>query len=193
MVNNTDLRVLKTRKNIRASFINLLLVKDFKDITIQNIIDEALIGRSTFYDHYFDKYDLLNQLVDEVLVDFKDIIKDRFDLKSENDFIKFFLNMIEHYSKQRTTFLALLNVHTESIDLYNSLINILRNECSSYLDSIDFQNKSTVPKEYVSRLYASTAMTSIQWCLENKEEYTPQFFIDLFSSLKFLFLQEVSS
>lgn len=193
MVNNTDLRVLKTRKNIRTSFINLLLVKDFKDITIQNIIDEALIGRSTFYDHYFDKYDLLNQLVDEVLVDFKDIIKDRFDLKSENDFIKFFLNMIEHYSKQRTTFLALLNVHTESIDLYNSLINILRNECSSYLDSIDFQNKSTVPKEYVSRLYASTAMTSIQWCLENKEDYTPQFFIDLFSSLKFLFLQEVSS
>lgn len=193
MVNNTDLRVLKTRKNIRTSFINLLLVKDFKDITIQNIIDEALIGRSTFYDHYFDKYDLLNQLVNEVLVDFKDIIKDRFDLKSENDFIGFFLNMIEHYSKQRTTFLALLNVHTESIDLYTSLINILRNECSSYLDSIDFQNKSTVPKEYISRLYASTAMTSIQWCLENKEEYTPQFFIDLFSSLKFLFLQEVSS
>lgn len=193
MVNNTDLRVLKTRKNIRTSFINLLLVKNFKDITIQNIIDEALIGRSTFYDHYFDKYDLLNQLVNEVLVDFKDIIKNRFDLKSENDFIKFFLNMIEHYSKQRTTFLALLNVHTESIDLYNSLINILRDECSSYLDSIDFQNKSTVPKEYVSRLYASTAMTSIQWCLENKEEYTPQFFIDLFSSLKFLFLQEFSS
>lgn len=193
MVNNTDLRVLKTRKNIRTSFINLLLVKDFKDITIQNIIDEALIGRSTFYDHYFDKYDLLNQLVNEVLIDFKDIIKDRFDLKSEKDFIKFFLNMIEHYSKQRTTFLALLNVHTETIDLYNSLINILRNECSSYLDSIDFQNKSTVPKEYVSRLYASTAMTSIQWCLENKEDYTPQFFIDLFSSLKFLFLQEVSS
>lgn len=193
MVNNTDLRVLKTRKNIRTSFINLLLVKDFKDITIQNIIDEALIGRSTFYDHYFDKYDLLNQLVNEVLIDFKDIIKDRFDLKSEKDFIKFFLNMIEHYSKQRTTFLALLNVHTETIDLYNSLINILRTECSSYLDSIDFQNKSTVPKEYVSRLYASTAMTSIQWCLENKEDYTPQFFIDLFSSLKFLFLQEVSS
>jgi len=193
MVNNTDLRVLKTRKNIKTAFINLLLEKEFKDITIQNIIDEALIGRSTFYDHYFDKYDLLNQLVNEVLVDFKDIIKDRFSLKSENDFIKFFLNLIEHYSKQRTIFLALLNVKTESVDLYNSLINILRDECSSYLDSIDFQNKSTVPKEYVSRLYASTAMTSIQWCLENKEEYTPQFFIDLFSSLKFLFLQEVSS
>lgn len=193
MVNNTDLRILKTRKNIKTAFINLLLEKEFKDITIQNIIDEALIGRSTFYDHYFDKYDLLNQLVNEVLVDFKDIIKDRFSLKSENDFIKFFLNLIEHYSKQRTIFLALLNVKTESVDLYNSLINILRDECSSYLDSIDFQNKSTVPKEYVSRLYASTAMTSIQWCLENKEEYTPQFFIDLFSSLKFLFLQEVSS
>lgn len=193
MVNNTDLRVLKTRKNIRTSFINLLLVKDFKDITIQNIIDEALIGRSTFYDHYFDKYDLLNQLVSEVLIGFKDIIKDRFSLKSESDFIKFFLNLIEHYSKQRTMFLALLNVHTESVDLHNSLINVLRDECSSYLDSIDFKNKSTVPKEYVSRIYASTAITSIQWCLENDGEYTSQFFMDLFSSLKFLLLQEISS
>lgn len=193
MINNTDLRVLKTRKNIKTAFINLLLEKEFKDITIQNIIDEALIGRSTFYDHYFDKYDLLNQLVNEVLVDFKDIIKNRFDLKSENDFIKFFLNLIEHYSKQRTIFLALLNVKTESVDLYNSLINILRDECSSYLESIDFQNRSTVPRKYVSRIYASTAMTSIQWCLENDGEYTAQFFMDLFSSLKFLLLQEVSS
>lgn len=188
MISNTDLRVLKTRKNIKTAFINLLLVKEFKDITIQNIIDEALVGRSTFYDHYSDKYDLLNQLVDEVLIDFRNIIKDRFNLKSENDFIRFFLNMIEHYSEQRTLFLALLNVHTESADLYNSLIDILKNKCSSYLDSIEIQNKVNVPKEYISRLYATTAMTSIQWCLENNEEYTPQFFIDLFNSLKMLFL-----
>ena len=58
MNKKTDLRILKTRENIKTSFINLLLVKNFKDITVQNIIDEALIGRSTFYDHYYDKYDL---------------------------------------------------------------------------------------------------------------------------------------
>ena len=45
MASKTDLRVLKTRQNIKTAFTDLLLIKDFKDITIQNIIDEALIGR----------------------------------------------------------------------------------------------------------------------------------------------------
>ena len=186
MTNKTDLRVLKTRENIKTAFINLLLIKDFKDITIQNIIDEALIGRSTFYDHYCDKYDLLKQLVDEVTTDFRFYIKGRFNIKSHDDFINFFQIIIEFYSKQRNKILALLKVHTESVDLYNSIINILKDGCSDYFDSIQIENKFNIPKEYFCRMYASIVMTSIQWFIESNEEYTPQDFIELFTTLKIL-------
>ena len=186
MSTKTDLRVLKTRENIRTSFINLLLIKDFKDITIQNIIDEALIGRSTFYDHYCDKYDLLKQLVDELITDFRFYIKGRFNIKSHDDFMIFFLSIIDFYSKQRNKLLALLKVHTESVDLYNSFTDILMDGCSSYFDSMQIKNKFNVPKEYFCRMYASTVMTSLQWCIENNEEYTPQYFMELFSTLKIL-------
>ncbi|BCZ44788.1 AcrR family transcriptional regulator [Clostridium gelidum] len=186
MANNTDLRVLKTRENIKTSFINLLLIKDFKDITIQNIIDEALIGRSTFYDHYCDKYDLLKQLVDELITDFKLYIKGRFNIKSHDDFMIFFLSMIDFYSKQRNKLLALLKVHTESVDLYNSIINVLKDACSSYFDSMQINTKFSIPKEFFCRIYASIVMTSIQWFVENNEDYTPQDFTELFSTLKIL-------
>ena len=186
MTNNTDLRIIKTRENIKKSFTNLLLTKDFKDITIQNIIDEALIGRSTFYDHYCDKYDLLKQLVDQVTTDFRFYIKGRFNIKSHDDFIIFFQSIIEFYSKQRNKILALLKVHTESVDLYNSIINILKDGCSDYFDSMQIKNKFNIPKEYFCRMYASIVMTSIQWFIESNEEYTPQDFIELFTTLKIL-------
>ena len=186
MTNKTDLRVLKTRENIKTSFINLLLIKDFKDITIQNIIDEALIGRSTFYDHYCDKYDLLKQLVDELITDFRFYIKGRFNIKSHDDFINFFLSIIDFYSKQRNKLLALLKVHTESVDLYNSIINILKETCSSYFDNMLIKNNFNIPKEFFCRMYASIVMTSIQWFVENNENYTPQDFKELFSTLKIL-------
>lgn len=186
MTKKTDLRVLKTRENIKTALINLLLIKDFKDITIQNIIDEALIGRSTFYDHYCDKYDLLEHLVNEVVTDFSFFIKDRFNLKSHDDFIIFFSSMIEFYSTQRNVFLALLKTHTESIDLYNSLLNILKEECSHHWDNIETKAKSNIPKEYFCHIYASTALTSIQWYIENNKKYTPQYFIESFNALKML-------
>ncbi|MBA8980821.1 TetR/AcrR family transcriptional regulator [Clostridium saccharobutylicum] len=82
MGNKIDLRVLKTRENIKNTFSNLLLEKDFKNITVQDICDRALIGRSTFYDHYCDKYDLLNKMVEEIINQFKPYLKSRFNLNS---------------------------------------------------------------------------------------------------------------
>ena len=63
-MNQQDLRVIKTKKNIEESFLRLLEKKSFSEITVQNILDEALINRSTFYKHYSDKYDLARLLSD---------------------------------------------------------------------------------------------------------------------------------
>ena len=98
----------------------------------------------------------------------------------------FFLSIIDFYSKQRNKLLALLKVHTESVDLYNSIINILKDACSSYCDSMQINTKFNIPKEFFCRMYASIVMTSIQWFVENNEDYTPQDFTELFSTLKIL-------
>ena len=50
-----DRRITKTRKAIYAAFLQLLNQKNFETITVQEIIDIADVGRSTFYSHYESK------------------------------------------------------------------------------------------------------------------------------------------
>lgn len=58
-----DKRVIKTRRNITETFLELFYKKDFEKITIKEIADAAEIERKTFYLHYLDKYDLLDAIV----------------------------------------------------------------------------------------------------------------------------------
>lgn len=64
----TDPRVLRTRKLIMDSFIELSGKKEFKDITVKDITTEAMINRATFYYHFEDIYDLLEKALSEVLL-----------------------------------------------------------------------------------------------------------------------------
>lgn len=63
----TDPRILRTRKLIMDSFVDLSGQKEFRDITIKDITTEAMINRSTFYYHFEDIYDLLDKALSEVL------------------------------------------------------------------------------------------------------------------------------
>src|SRR3954468_15906060 len=54
-----DRRSERTRQLLSAALIALMLEQRYDEITVQDIIDRANIGRSTFYAHYLDKEDLL--------------------------------------------------------------------------------------------------------------------------------------
>ena len=61
-----DLRVQRTRKFLMQAMIDLIVEKGFLGITVQDISDRAMVNRATFYRHYRDKYDLLEQYINEV-------------------------------------------------------------------------------------------------------------------------------
>ena len=54
-----DRRVQRTRLALHQALISLMVEKGFEALTVQDIIDRADVGRSTFYAHYVDKEDLL--------------------------------------------------------------------------------------------------------------------------------------
>lgn len=66
---DSDVRVIRTRKSIKAAFADLLLKKGFESITIKDITTAAAVNRGTFYKHYQDKYDLLAQCQQELATD----------------------------------------------------------------------------------------------------------------------------
>ena len=59
---NIDPRILRSRQMLMESLLRLLIRKEFDDISIQEIADEATLNRATFYLHYSDKNALLQAM-----------------------------------------------------------------------------------------------------------------------------------
>ena len=62
-----DRRVQRTRTLLTRALMELIVEKGYQAITVQDIIDRANLGRSTFYAHFLDKEDLLMSGLEEVV------------------------------------------------------------------------------------------------------------------------------
>ena len=69
-----DPRVRYTRMIIQTVFLELLRQKPVSKITVREICEKAEINRSTFYKHYQDCYDLLDNLKEDALERFDELL-----------------------------------------------------------------------------------------------------------------------
>lgn len=72
--NKTDRRVRRTKRLLLESLTSLMKEKPIKDISVKELTDLADINRGTFYLHYRDIYDMLEQLEDEWFADFNELL-----------------------------------------------------------------------------------------------------------------------
>jgi len=70
----TDPRILRSRRMLMEALAKLLTKKEFEDISVQEIADDATLNRATFYLHYPDKSALLQAMTD---VRFRDLMERR--------------------------------------------------------------------------------------------------------------------
>jgi AcrR family transcriptional regulator len=64
-----DPRIIRTRKLLMDAFIKIAQKKEFKDITIKDITEEATVNRATFYSHFQDKYELMDASITEDILE----------------------------------------------------------------------------------------------------------------------------
>jgi AcrR family transcriptional regulator len=57
-----DPRIRRTRQLLQGALRTLMQSKSFEEISVQDITDAATVNRATFYDHYNDKFALLDAL-----------------------------------------------------------------------------------------------------------------------------------
>ncbi len=73
----TDRRILRTRDTLGDALVALMHEKNFDDITVQEVLDRAGVGRSTFYAHYRDKDDLFLSDVEDFFEMFSTVLNRR--------------------------------------------------------------------------------------------------------------------
>ena len=78
-----DRRQQKTRAAIFEAFTELLAVKSYNKITVQEIIEKANIGRSTFYAHFETRDDLVKALCDDL---FQHVFSKALEAEKTHDF-----------------------------------------------------------------------------------------------------------
>ena len=106
----------RTDADIIRAFIKLLGDKSIEKITVQDIIDEAMINRSTFYQHFPDKYAILECLQKQYIIELKELMK-RINEQNQIDVEKIDSIMNEYFHKNKKMLKKLIYIKTEHVDM----------------------------------------------------------------------------
>ena len=112
MAGKVDRRVRKTKSQLREGLARLMLQKSIKEITVKELVDEVDINRSTFYLHYTDIYQMLQQIEEDALKEITQVMQN-YTIDSNNTegafyFIVQFFNILD---SNKELCLALLGPH----------------------------------------------------------------------------------
>lgn len=165
-----DIRIQKTIKNIEDTFIKLLKIKSFNEITIKDICDEAMISRSTFYSHYKDKYDLLEHFFQKVISNFKALGANYFGNKSMDSKLETANELLTYIYKNADIFKTFLELNEQNLDLFNKLTDIIYKRCYDYLENTNRVDKYNLGNAYISQIYTSIIVDSIRWIAVNQNK-----------------------
>ena len=172
-----DRRQQKTRAAIFAAFSKLLAEKSYGKITVQEIIDTANIGRTTFYDHFETKDDLLKALCEEL---FGHIISSAADcththgLYSEGSAPEsVFCHLLQHLQENENNILGLLSSESSEIflryfkDSLNELIQkqFIGQDRSANLD---------IPEDFLVNHISGSFVEMVLWWTRGQMKQTPE-------------------
>lgn len=173
MSSDSDLRVVKTDNLIRDAFVKLIDEKGFKNITINDIANKAMINRSTFYLHYIDKYDLLDKTVEEAIEKIIQLVTPETHIingKLEYDsFVKNIECILKTIEDDALLYKIILD-DKEMLGIERNLENVLKKKLSKYI-----LGEMLISRDLFLELLTSYYICAIRWWLNNDMKYAPSF------------------
>ncbi|OEJ16011.1 TetR family transcriptional regulator [Brachyspira hampsonii] len=125
-----DLRIIKTQKLLKESLLELLKSNSLKDISVTEICEHALVNRVTFYDHFNNKEELLNSIIDDIKEDIiKELRKDNSIYDFRKNYRKILEKVINYFDDNKQYFnISLIDYNNTSLfisSLYKIFIDYL--------------------------------------------------------------------
>ena len=162
-------RQTKTEAKIKATFTTLVKNKGFDAMTVSDLAREADINRGTFYMHYVDKFDLRDQLLDDVIADLAAILIPESDDDNEpldvEDIIKS-RNLVSamRYLKRDYAFFDAISSSGNDMQLYERVKDVIKQLLLGQVSRLRKAPDDTpgIPREYAMEILVSST-SSILW------------------------------
>lgn len=122
-----DRRIRKTKSQLRQGLAKLMTTKSIKEITVKELVEEVDINRSTFYLHYTDIYDLLEQTEAELKAEIMDIIGME-NAKSIEDTMPYVMELFTFIADNKEIAQALLGPNGD-VAFINQIEDIIASHC----------------------------------------------------------------
>lgn len=169
---NLDRRIRKTRRLLRQCLTALLKEKKIQDITVRELSDMADINRGTFYLHYKDVFDLLEQIESGLLEELEDVLN-RYhaqDLLSKPSLV-----FAEVYSlvKDNSDIVGILIGDNGDLNFVNRLNDIVREKCLKDWMELFRPKESGIFDAYYAFIVAG-CIGIVKWWLGNGMKETPE-------------------
>lgn len=172
-----DRRQQKSRDAIFTAFGTLLSQKSYTKITVQEIIDEANVGRSTFYAHFQTKDELLGEMCTDL---FGHVFSEHLGMESTHDFSLtqggpdvVITHILYHLRDNKRNITGILNSESGEIFLFyfKQYLNQLVEKC--LLSHIERTN-TKVPEEFLLNHISGSFVTMVQWWIRNGLKQSPE-------------------
>lgn len=185
MGKSSDLRVIKTKQLLKEALLALLTEMEFEEITIMKLTTYAQINRSTFYAHFYDKYDLLDKIINDELVSFVEEVapKNEEELTLAQIPNPFYLRAMQ-YIYQHGEFFKVMMGENGISSFQQQFLRIIEKYMLSYLDKFHPDpNKMEIPKELFIYYVAHGYVGIISYWLKNDMQYSPEYMAEKLSQM----------
>ncbi|QGG60211.1 TetR/AcrR family transcriptional regulator [Loigolactobacillus bifermentans] len=177
MAKRPDLRVIRTKRMIINAFMKLVTQHGFDAVTIQQIADEAMINRATFYAHFKDKQDLFDQILQITTGSFlkildADILFDGNKIKMKT--IERTLTEIFKEIQDNRSFFQLATDGSNNVQLVEQLQILLQQRYAELFDNLHItQNQTEIPTDFIIAYMTSIFMGTVRWWVHSDGSFSP--------------------
>jgi AcrR family transcriptional regulator len=160
---NEDVRVHRTRQLLLTALMELTVEEGFNAVTVKAICERSTVNRATFYRHYLDKYDLLDQYMDELyeLLD-RPQGEPNFDSPPAG-----LVRMLEHLRSHADFYRVMLGPKGYPLFAERIRSYIEKRFRGSMPANVDRSNQDRPPFDMLLRAISSAGLGAILWWLEN--------------------------
>ncbi|GHO99895.1 TetR family transcriptional regulator [Reticulibacter mediterranei] len=174
-----DRRSQRTRHLITTAMLELVFEQHYETITVQDILDRAGIGRSTFYTHFFDKEDVLSSIAEQMLEMFRQQLSQR----KEGGTIVPVLEMFEHVQQHEQYFRAMSRGHTGEV-FWEAAQIALSKTIEQALSTVYAENASpAISWAVIAQYLTGSLLTLLKWWLKAEMPYSPEQMEKIFQQL----------